>query len=136
MITFPYADSIYASENDRLILSRMETDYTNSIMMNQYYWVEGDIDTRFEVSDQTVWGELYGNLSTNRGRQFSFNHIRRIVNMISGHQRRNRKSTIVTPVENGDSETADQFTKVMMWVNNQDGILETISEAFHGSPSA
>src|ERR1700677_561551 len=111
----------------------METDYTNSIMMNQYYWVEGDIDTRFEVSDQTVWGELYGNLSSNRGRQFSFIHIRRIVNMGAGHQRRNRKSTIVTPVENGDNQTADQFTKVMMWVNNQDGILETISEAFHGS---
>jgi len=33
--------------------------------------------------------------------------------MISGHQRRNRKSTIVTPVENGDEMTADQFTKIL-----------------------
>ncbi len=53
--------------------------------------------------------------------------------MISGHQRRNRKSTIVTPVENGDAETADQFTKVMMWINNQENVLDTISESFHGA---
>lgn len=53
--------------------------------------------------------------------------------MISGHQRRNRKSTIVIPVENGDAETADQFTKILLWVNNQENVLETISEAFHGA---
>jgi len=53
--------------------------------------------------------------------------------MISGWQRRNRKSTIVTPVENGDSDTSDQFTKTLMWINNREGVLETVSEAFHGS---
>jgi len=53
--------------------------------------------------------------------------------MISGHQRRNRKSTIVTPEENANSETADQFTKVMLWCNNQANVLETISDAFQGA---
>lgn len=53
--------------------------------------------------------------------------------MISGHQRRNRKSIICVPVENGDDTTADQFTKILMWVNKQEGVLETISEAFHGA---
>jgi len=53
--------------------------------------------------------------------------------MVSGHQRRNRKSTICTPVENGDAQTADQFTKILMWINNQEGVLDTISEAFQGS---
>jgi hypothetical protein len=92
-----------------------------------------DTDTRFEVGDQSLWTDLYGNLPANRRRQFNFNRIRRVVNMISGHQRRNRKSTIVVPVENGDNETADQFTKVMLWVNNQENVLETISESFHGA---
>jgi hypothetical protein len=53
--------------------------------------------------------------------------------MISGYQRRNRKSTIVTPIENGDAETADQFTKVIMHIDRTQGVLETISDSFHGS---
>ena len=53
--------------------------------------------------------------------------------MIEGHQRRNRKSTIVTPVENADNDTADQFTKIMNWCNTQEGVLETLSDAFRGA---
>jgi len=110
----------------------MEAFYSESITINQSFWGEADTDTRFEAGDQTLWNDLYGNLPANRRRQFNFNRIRRVINMISGHQRRNRKSTIATPVENGDSETADQFTKVLMFCNNQEAILETISEGFHG----
>jgi hypothetical protein len=36
-------------------------------------------------------------------------------------------------VENGDAETSDQFTKILMWVNQREGVLETVSDAFHGS---
>ena len=111
----------------------MEAFYAEAITINQSFWGEADTDTRFEVGDQSLWTDLYGNLPANRRRQFSFNRIRRVINMISGHQRRNRKSTIVTPVENGDSETADQFSKVMLWAMNQESVLETISESFHGA---
>ena len=130
---FPQLGPQYYDEADKPILSKMEAFYAESITINQSFWGEADTDNRFEVGDQSLWNDLYGNLPANRRRQFSFNRIRRVVNMISGHQRRNRKSTIVTPVENGDAETADQFTKVLMWVNEQEGVLETISEAFHGS---
>ncbi len=92
-----------------------------------------DTDTRFFCGDQTLWTDLYGNLPANRRRQYTFNRIRRVINMISGHQRRNRKSTIVTPEENSDSHTADQFSKVMLWCNNQANTLELISDAFQGS---
>lgn len=115
------------------ILQRMEAFYAASITINQSFWSEADTDTRFEVGDQTLWNELYGNLPASRRRQFNFNRIRRVLNMISGQQRRSRKSTIVVPVENGDSQTADQFTKVLMWINNQESVLETISESFHGA---
>lgn len=130
---FPNLGPQYYSENDKGILSRMEAFYAESITINQSFWSEADIDTRFEVGDQTLWSELYGNLPANRRKQFNFNRIRRVLNMISGHQRRSRKSTIVVPVENGDSETADQFTKVLLWINNQECVLETISESFHGA---
>lgn len=130
---FPNLGPTYYDEKDKGILARMEAFYASSITINQSFWSEADTDTRFEVGDQTLWTDLYGNLPANRRRQFNFNRIRRVLNMISGHQRRNRKSTIVVPVENGDSETADQFTKVLLWINTQESILETISESFHGA---
>ncbi len=131
---FPQLGPQYYSEKDRPILSRMEAFYAESITINQSFWGEADTDTRFHAGDQTLWNDLYGgNLPANRRRQFNFNRIRRVINMISGYQRRNRKSTIVSPVENADAETADQFSKILLWCANQEGILETISEAFEGS---
>ncbi len=130
---FPQLGPQYYDEKHQEVLARMEAFYAQSITINQSFWGEADTDTRFESGDQTLWNDLYGNLPANRKRSFNFNRIRRVINMISGHQRRNRKSIICVPVENGDDTTADQFTKILMWVNKQEGVLETISEAFHGA---
>jgi len=130
---FPQLGPEYYGENNKAILSRMESFYAEAISINQSFWGEADVDTRFEAGDQSVLNDLYGNLPANRGRQFSFNRIRRVINMIDGYQRRNRKSTIVTPVDNGDAITADQFTKILMWINQRENVLETISDSFHGA---
>jgi hypothetical protein len=130
---FPQLTDQYYNERHRDVLGLMESFYAESITINQSFWGEADTDTRFHAGDQSLWNDLYGNLPANRRRQFNFNRIRRVINMISGYQRRNRKSTIVTPIENADAETADQFTKILMWINQQEGILETISESFEGS---
>lgn len=130
---FPQLGPQYYDERHKGVLSRMEAAYAESITINQSQWAEADTDLRFYTGDQTMWNDLYGNLPANRRRNFNFNRVRRVVDMVSGHQRRNRKSTICTPVENGDAETADQFTKILMWINNQEGVLDTISEAFQGS---
>lgn len=130
---FPQLGPTYLSEGHRGVLALMESFYAESITINQSFWGEADTDSRFWQFDQTVYNDLYGNLPANRRRQFTFNRIRRVINMISGYQRKNRKSTIVTPVENGDAETADQFTKILMWINQHEGVLETISDSFEGS---
>lgn len=133
MPLFPQLGPEYYDEQDRGILDRMMAFYAESISINQSFWTEADTDTRFLTGDQTVWNDIYGNLPANRRRSFSFNRIRRVVEMISGHQRRNRKSTIVVPVENADEGTADQYSKILLWCNQQEGVLETISDAFHGA---
>lgn len=133
MALFPKVGSEYFDSKDREIQKTMEDLYTKNLYINQAFWVEADIDSRFEAGDQSAFYNLYPVDEVNRLGSFSFNRIRRITNMISGHQRKNRKSTIVVPVENGDQETADQFTKVLSWCNRQDNILNTISDAFHGS---
>lgn len=130
---FPQLGPQYYDEKDRTILSRMEASYAEAATINLAFWGEADTDTRFESNDQTVWSDIYGNLPVNRRRMFTFNRIRRVIQMITGHQRRNRRATTVIPVENADSKTADQFTKVLNWVHRQEGVYETISEAFQGS---
>src|SRR5437016_71279 len=130
---FPQLGPAYYDEKDKGLIGKMESTYAQSITINQTFWSEADTDHRFECGDQTLWNDIYGNLSANRRKQFSFNRIRRIINMISGHQRRNRKSSQVIAIENGDSDTADQFTKILMWNNRQEGVLETISSGFEGS---
>jgi len=132
MSLFPMLGDVYLNERDRGIIARMEAFYSESITINQSFWGEADTDTRFYCNDQTLWQNLYGNLPANRRRNLAFNRIMRVVNMIDGHQRRNRKSIIMTPKENGDNETADQFTKIIMTLCQQEGILETISDSFHG----
>src|SRR5574340_460932 len=102
---FPNLGPTYYPTEHKDILAKMEAFYASAITINQSFCGEANTDTRFEVGDQTLWSDLYGNLPANRKRQFNFNRIRRLVNMISGHQRRNRKSTIAVPIENGDQVT-------------------------------
>ena len=119
--------------NEKVLARRVEDFYLSTQPYINTYWGEADTDVRFECGDQTVWESFYGNVPLSRRKMFNFNRIRRIINMVSGYQRRNRKSTIATPVENGDMDTADQYTKILMWNDQQEAVLETISEAFHGS---
>jgi hypothetical protein len=53
--------------------------------------------------------------------------------MITGHQRQHRKSTVCTPVENSDQKTSDQFSKILIWDDQKNHVLETISDAFDGA---
>ena len=123
----------YWADGDMGIKERMEATYAQSITINQSFWSEADLDTRFKAGDQTLWSDYYGNLPSFQKKTFNFNRIRRICNMITGHQRRSRKSSIVVPIENADEITADQFTKVMMWAMEKDGVLDTISQGFDGT---
>lgn len=121
------------STDELSLKKRMEDTYAQSITMNQTFWSEADIDSRFHAGDQRLWNELYGNLPAFRRRVFNFNRIRRVCNMITGHQRRNRKSIISVPIENSSEQTADEFSKVMLWAMNKNNTLETVSEAFEGA---
>lgn len=133
MSIFPDVGPELYEEKDKAILNQMSDFYRDAISVNQSFWAEADLDTRFEAGDQSVYQELYNNMPSSLRKQFNFNRIKRVINMISGHQRRNRKNTIVSPVENSDQQTADQFSKILVWSNQQEGTLETLSDSFHGA---
>lgn len=130
---FPKLDSQKLNADDTGVLKMIEASYNEAITMNMGYWNAADLDMRFYCGDQSVWNEVYGSLPGNTKRNYAFNKIRTMIDMPSGHQRKTRKSIIVTPVENADDQTADQFTKIMLWIAQQENMLETISDAFHSS---
>lgn len=121
------------SNEDFAVLDRLENFYTQSIALNQQLQAEADIDGRYVAGDQQLFTELYGPSPFNRHSIPSFNRIRKIIDVISGYQRRNRKSIIAIPVEDSSQLTADQFTKILLWAETGQGMPYTISDAFHGS---
>lgn len=113
------------------IKKKIDADYLANKSLWQTYWVEASLDTRLEAGDPGLMGELYPSMPVNARASWYFNRVRPICNMVSGFQRRNRKSTIVVPLENGDQETADQWTKILLGIYKREGVYETISDAFH-----
>jgi len=132
MTLFPQLSESYYVDNDHNILKLMDYTYAKNITINQSFWSEADTDTRFKAGDQSLINDIYGNVPAFRRKQLTFNRIRRVTNMITGYQRQHRKSTIVSPIESSDQETADQFTKLMFHANSNGHVLETISDAFDG----
>jgi len=126
-------ESFYTSGDDGTIHQMMQEAYSKNAQANQNYWLEGTKDVRFKAGDQTLWNELYNQYPSYQRKQFNFNKIRRIINMITGYQRKNRKATSCMPIEGSDEETSDQFGALLDWVSNRANIYETISSAFEGA---
>jgi hypothetical protein len=61
------------------------------------------------------------------------NKIRRVINLYSGYERENRTATVCMPVEDSDTQTADQFSNVMYYVYEKANADYVISEAFEHS---
>lgn len=103
----------YFNSDNRSVYQRMESSYLKSINVNQSYWTESQIDTRTKIGDQTLWNDYYGNLPIYKNKHFFFNRVKRVCSMITGHQRKNRKSTIVVPVEADDEKASSQNSKLL-----------------------
>ena len=106
--------------------------YQSNYVGNSALWLQGAIDKRFKVGDQSLNSAIYGN-NYNNIQKFFFNLIRRHINMICGFQRKNRKSSVTVPLHNQDDPLADDFNTVLKWCDNRDGFQEYFSQAFEGS---
>jgi hypothetical protein len=133
MSLFPSASLGIYDNKDLQVTQRMEHFYEQVISPNSYFWAEAKFDQQVEAGDPNIFDCIYGYNALPRLNKLSFNRVKRIVNMIDGYQRRNRKSIQAIPVENGDQLTADQYTKIFMWINQQESMQETISDAFRGA---
>jgi hypothetical protein len=105
--------------------------YQTNYPANSAVWMQGAIAKRFKVGDQQLNSQLYGQNSQNV-QKFFFNLIRRHENMITGFQRRNRKSTITMPIHDEDDPLSDDYNAVLRWSENRDGFQEYLSQSFEG----
>ena len=127
-----FQDDNYYSEQglDNSVQKMLDKTYHQASTINQAFWTEADIDTRFKIGDQGLWDEYQNALPASRRKQFHFNRIRRVSNLITGFQRRNRKSTIAQPVEHNDDKAASQWSKLLFHAMKGANADDMISEAF------
>jgi hypothetical protein len=121
----------YLNDAHGAIKKKIDADYSANQSIWQVFWTEATLDTRLEAGDTALMADLNQMLPNNNRGSWYFNRVRPLCNMVSGFQRRNRKSTIVVPLENADQKTADQWTKILLNLYKREGIYETISDAFH-----
>ena len=96
------------------------------------YYPLAERDLRFYLGDQ--WDEKEKQMLFEEGRnQFVFNRVRRIVNLITGYQRKNRLSSVVVPIENSDQATADLRTQLLLFAMNYADGYRVISDCFGGA---
>ena len=117
-------------ETDLSLRQQRQKNFDDSINILQTMWYQADLDQRFTMGDQDLWGMLFPGVQTYRRKMFNFNLIQPQINMIGGYQRRNRKSTVCIPIKNGNQKTADQMTKCLFHIHNQAGAYQVYSDAF------
>jgi len=111
----------------------MNSNYQDAITNLQTQWWQADLDDRTYLGDPDLWGVLYPS-GTVRKKMFNFNLTHSSIMMVSGHQRKNRKSTICIPRQSPVQRTADQFTKCLYYVHDNTNGYSVYSDAFeHGS---
>jgi len=96
----------------------------------QTQWYQADLDQRFVMGDQDLWGLIFPGVATYRRKTYNFNITNGLIQTPSGFQRRNRKSSTCINVLNGLEKTAAQMTKVLYHTINKNGIYQKYSDTF------
>lgn len=133
MNIFPSIAQKYVNQSDSVPMSRFGDFVRQSLQLNETWWVAANLDQRYEAGDQQLWNQYYNAWQVRSNKQFTFNLIRSQIATFEGYQRAHRKSTIVIPRENGSQQTADEFTEILLWLNQQEKFYETLSNAFRGA---
>lgn len=103
--------------------------YSKFQPIEQARWNQSNIDTLFYAGSQTFINRYFNLSPSANNNQFYFNLLQQPVNMCTGYQRQHRKGINYIPGEGGDTQTTDQYTKLMTHVCNVEGIHEQFSRA-------
>src|SRR6266404_4448369 len=114
------------------IIQDFGESYERAYQLWNTFYAEAYKDLSYYLGNQWSLEEL-SYLNNQRRSSFTYNKIRRIVNMVQGYQRKNRLSTTISPVEDAAEDTANLFTDVMQHVMASADGYDAISDAFKGA---
>lgn len=103
--------------------------YSKFQPIEQSRWNQSNIDTLFYAGSQTFVNRYFNFSPTTSYQQYYFNLVQQPVNMITGYQRQHRKAITYIPAQGGDSQTTDQYTKIITNVCNTEAIHDQYSKA-------
>lgn len=114
------------------IKRKVDASYNANQSIWQVYWNEATLDVALEAGLTDLQAGTNSTFTNNNNRgQFYFNVVRPLGQQLKGYQQKNRKSTVAIPGENGDQQTADQLSKLLLNIFNKEGVYRSISESFH-----
>ena len=89
--------------------------YERAYQLWNTFYAEAYKDLSYYLGNQWSLEEL-AYLNNQRRSSFTYNKIRRIINLVQGYQRKNRLSSVVRPIENSSEHTAEMLTDCMQYV--------------------
>ncbi len=114
------------------IIKDFGESYERAYQLWNTYYAEAYKDLSYYLGNQWSLEEL-SYLNNQRRSSFTYNKIRRLINLVQGYQRKNRLSTVISPVEDASEDTANLFTDVMRHIMASTDGYEQISDAFKGA---
>lgn len=106
--------------------------YERAYQLWNTYYAEAYKDLSYYLGNQWSLEEL-SYLNNQRRSSFTYNKIRRLINLVQGYQRKNRLATVIRPVEDAAEDTAEMLSDTMQFVMQSADGYEAISDAFKGA---
>ena len=106
--------------------------YERAYQLWNTFYAEAYKDLSYYLGNQWSLEEL-AYLNNQRRSSFTYNKIRRIINLVQGYQRKNRLSSVIRPIENASEHTAEMLSDTMQYVMQSADGYEAISDAFKGA---
>lgn len=103
--------------------------YSKFQPIEQARWNQSNIDTLFYAGAQDFINRHFGMGTQSQISRYYFNILQQPVNMITGYERQHRKGFNYIPCECADSQTTDQYTRLITHVANAGCIHEQKSRA-------
>ncbi len=114
------------------IIQDFGESYERAYQLWNTYYAEAYKDLSYYLGNQWSLEEL-SYLNNQRRSSFTYNKIRRLINLVQGYQRKNRLSTVISPIEDSSELTAEIQSDVMQYIMQYGDGYETISNAFKGA---
>jgi len=114
------------------VLKDFGESYERAYQLWNTFYAEAYKDLSYYLGNQWSLEEL-AYLNNQRRSSFTYNKIRRIINLVQGYQRKNRLASVIRPIENASEATAEQLSDCMQYVMQSADGYEAISDAFKGA---